>query len=80
MIQEHAGFQVIDHALINKTPLPEKLLSRYREDGAEVTRYNLDAIQAMGVNPVELDLLSSDTYKIRHDPGKLARSILNLFQ
>lgn len=78
-IEEHIGYQVIDHALVNKTPLPGALLSQYAEDGAEVTAYDVEGIHGLGVNPVEADLLSDDPRKVRHDPEKLARSLLNLF-
>jgi uncharacterized cofD-like protein len=80
VIQDHVGYQIIDHALINNRPLPDKLLSRYQEDGAETTRFDLEEIQSMGINPVQADLLSKDEEKVRHDPDRLARQILRLLQ
>lgn len=80
VIHEHVGSGMIDHVLINKTSLPIHLQSMYRGEEAEASRYDLEAIRRMGVNPVEADLLSIDDQKVRHDSEKLARNILKLLQ
>ena len=77
-IQDHLGFQIVDHVLLNRTPIPAELLARYGREGAEATAYDLDAIHALGVEPVEADLLADATDKIRHDPEKLARAVLQI--
>ena len=77
-IQDHLGFQVVDHVLLNRTPIPSRLLTRYSREGAEVTPYHKDSIHAMGVEPVEADLLADEMDKVRHDPEKLARAVLGI--
>lgn len=80
IVEEHMGFQIIDHALINTAPLPGGLSSKYKRSGAELTHFDPEKIYATGVNPVQADLLAYDSKKVRHDPDKLARSILRLFR
>ncbi len=78
VLEEHLGFRLADWVVINKSPIPAAQLSRYGAEGAERTGYDLDKIRALGLEPVEAELLA-DTDKVRHDPDKLARVILGLF-
>lgn len=80
VIEAHAGSGIVDHVLVNKTPVSRHLLERYRHEGSEPVAHHLDEIRALGVEPIEADLLYHDAVKIRHDYHKLAFRILRLFE
>jgi uncharacterized cofD-like protein len=79
VIEAHVGSRVIDHVVINKTPVAHEVLELYKQESAEPTRYDMDEIKGLGVNPVEADLLLTQTNKVRHDYAKLAFQILRFF-
>jgi uncharacterized cofD-like protein len=78
VLEEHLDCRLADWVVINKTPIPSAQLSRYGAEGADRTGYSLEEIRGFGLEPVEAELLG-DTEKVRHDPDKLARAILELF-
>lgn len=76
-IHQHAGSGLIDYAVLNVENIPPKLLRKYRDDGAAPVNPDLKNIEAMGVTPVKRNLVyESDV--VRHDPEKLAESIIEL--
>lgn len=77
-IQQHAGPDLIDRVLVNPAPPPEKLLQRYADTDSHWIEIEPDALRALGVDVVEADLLLDDADLIRHDPLKLARSLMPL--
>lgn len=76
-IRRHAPQVPVHHVLLNATPIPEPLLERYLADGAAPVRPDTDLLRAMGYQPVERDLLGPGPL-IRHDPHKLAQTLLEL--
>ncbi len=76
-IHQHAGSGLIDYAVINGEDIPQKLLSKYKEDGAEPVRPDLGEVERMKVIPVRRNLVF-ETDVVRHDPDKLADSIIEL--
>ena len=76
-IQRHAPQVPIHDVLLNATPLPANLIEQYGAEGAAPVPGDLDQVRALGCQPVERDLLSAGP-KIRHDPHKLARAILEI--
>jgi uncharacterized cofD-like protein len=75
-VLEHAG-PVVDVVLLNSAPLDSARLGRYARTGAEPVRTDLERIRAMGVVPVEADLLRAGR-RLRHDARKLARALLSV--
>jgi uncharacterized cofD-like protein len=73
-VLEHAG-PVVDVALFNSAPLGAPRLERYSRAGAEPVPTDRGRIQALGVVPVEADLLRSGT-RLRHDARKLGKALL----
>ena len=63
--------------LVNSAPIPEHLLEHYAATGSEPVRCDREAIEAMGIQIVEADLLAAGDL-IRHDPAKLAAAVLDL--
>ena len=75
-VLEHAG-PVVDVVLLNCAPLDDTRLDRYARAGAEPVRTDLERIRALGVVPVEADLLREGR-RLRHDARKLARALLSV--
>ncbi len=76
-LNEHAGYQIFDYALINRTPASEELKAKYALEGASQIVIDLDAIEALGVCPVLGDHLFEDGVA-RHNTDRLARDLLDL--
>lgn len=76
-LNDHAGCQIFDYALINRTDVSDDLKSKYALEGASQIVADLDAIEAMGVCPVLGDYLYEDGVA-RHNTDRLARDLLDL--
>jgi uncharacterized cofD-like protein len=76
-LNDHAGGQIFDFALINRVPVSDELKAKYALEGASQIVGDLDAIEAMGVCPVLGDYLFEDAVA-RHDTDRLARDLLEL--
>lgn len=75
--RRHAPHVPIHDVLLNTKPIPPELLARYGAQGAAPILTDAAAIWALGCRPIERDLLGKGS-KIRHDPQKLARTLLEL--
>lgn len=75
---EHAGGGVIDVCIANNTPIPEKWLAPYRQEGAGPIELEKEKIEAMGVAVRQFPLCRPGRY-IRHDPDALSRAILSVW-
>src|SRR5262249_24298156 len=51
-LNDHAGQQIFDYALINRTPVSKELKAKYEQEGQCQIVSDLDAIEALGVVPV----------------------------
>ena len=51
-LNAHAGAQLFDFALINRTPVPAEMKAKYALTGSTQIVSDLDAIEAMGSLPV----------------------------
>ncbi len=76
-LNDHAGYQIFDYALINRAPLCSDLEAKYTIEGASQIVADLEAIEAMGVYPVLGDYLAEDTVA-RHETGQVAADLLEL--
>ena len=76
-LNDHAGCQIFDYALINSTPLSDDLKAKYALEGASQIVADLEAIEAMGVCPVLGDYLFEDVVA-RHNTDRLAKDLLDL--
>ena len=76
-LDEHAGGQIFDFALINRTPVSDDLKAKYALEGASQIVADLDAIEAMGVCPVLGDYVYEDGVA-RHNTDRLAADLLDL--
>jgi uncharacterized cofD-like protein len=78
-IERHVGTGLVDGVLANSTPIPEDLLSYYAATGSQCVESEREAIEALGVQVAEADLLAEGDL-IRHDPAKLAQAVLGLME
>jgi uncharacterized cofD-like protein len=76
-IVRHAPRIVIHDVLVNATPIPDGLLSRYEAAEARPIPDDREALMALGCRPVGRDLLGTPPH-IRHDASKLARAVMDL--
>lgn len=76
---QHCGGSLFATALVNTRPPSELLLRKYRETGSSEVEIDRERVAALGVTLVERDLLSEDE-TIRHDPNRLARAVLELWE
>jgi uncharacterized cofD-like protein len=77
-INRHAqAKQLFDYALINWAPPSPKMKAKYALEGANQLVADLDAIERLGVIPVQGDYLIEDTV-VRHATDRLAEDLLGL--
>jgi uncharacterized cofD-like protein len=75
VLREHAGRDLFDYVLVNRTPPTEAQLARYRGNGAEWIP--VEPVSSAGTaRIVTADLLETTGSQVRHDPAKLAPAIL----
>lgn len=77
-MEEHSCKGILDYCIVNNAGIPEDLRERYRDDGAETVRIDADRIEAAGIKLVEGDYVSIRNSFVRHDPDKLAETIIDL--
>lgn len=80
-LTEHCPELPLSFVLANKTPVPEDLLERYRQEGAEqvLPAPDLDDEQKRLPCPLILEDLLATGEKVRHDGTKIARALQTLF-
>lgn len=76
---DHCGGLLFPTAIVNTGRPSTDLLRKYREKGSSVVEVDRAQVAALGVTLLERDLLSADE-TIRHDPDRLARAILELWE
>jgi uncharacterized cofD-like protein len=76
-LNNHAGGQIFDYALINRSPISDDLNAKYALEGASQIIADLEAIEALGVCPVLGDYLFEDAVA-RHNTDRLAKDLLDL--
>ena len=76
-LNRHAGQQIFDYALINRTPVSDELKAKYATEGACQLVADLDAIEALGVIPVLGDYLE-DAGVARHNTARVASDLVQL--
>jgi uncharacterized cofD-like protein len=76
-LNDHAGAQIFDYALINRSPVSNELKAKYALEGATQIVADLSAIEAIGVCPVLGEYLCEGGVA-RHATDSLARDLLEL--
>jgi uncharacterized cofD-like protein len=73
-IINHAGFGLVDIAIVNTDRVPADILERYHAEGSGQVAVDFEKIRNLGVTPLGLKVITK-TNVIRHDAMKLARII-----
>jgi uncharacterized cofD-like protein len=78
VIEQYLGSGVLDVCLGNGLPPRATALARYARAGARTVGWESRRLTASGVLPVVVDLLADDPDRPRHDPARLAASVVSL--
>src|ERR1700691_1822846 len=76
-LNRHAGQQIFDYALLNRTPVSDELRAKYALEGACQIVADLDAIEDLGVIPVLGDYLEEGGVA-RHNTARVATDLVQL--
>jgi uncharacterized cofD-like protein len=76
-INEHAGKNVVDVAVVNRKPIPALLQTQYAAQEAKPVENDIRELQALGLKVVARDL-AADGEKVRHDPARIAEAAIHL--
>lgn len=77
---DHAGSDLFGYCLVNNGDIDEAIRERYRSDGADLVMIDLSKLKKMGINLVESDLVEVREHRVRHDPDKLAQSVMDILR
>jgi uncharacterized cofD-like protein len=77
-IYRHTRQPIFDFVVINQTPVSQRLLSRYKAEGAEPVDPSLGELENMGLRYVTGDLLQQEGV-VRHNQERLTRLLLEKF-
>lgn len=76
-LNRHAGIQLFDYALINRTPASEEMKKKYASEEASQIEVDLEAIEALGVCPLLGDYLDAGLVA-RHATDRIAHDLMAL--
>jgi uncharacterized cofD-like protein len=76
-LNAHAGTNIFDYALINRTPVSAHLQTKYALEGASQIVVDLEEIEKLGVTPVLGDYLE-EAGVARHASARVAHDLLEL--
>jgi uncharacterized cofD-like protein len=76
-LNRHAGVQLFDYALLNRTAASPEMKAKYALEGASQIVVDLDAVEALGVSPLLGDYLEEGTVA-RHATDRVAQDLMAL--
>jgi uncharacterized cofD-like protein len=76
-LNDHAGVRLFDYALINRKTASPEMKAKYALEGASQIVVDLQAIEALGVCPVQGDYLEGEEVA-RHATGRVAQDLMAL--
>ena len=80
LVREYLGTtRLLDYLVVNDAPFPDRLLARYSADGQYPVELDPDQCRSAVAEVVQGPLLSAGVY-LRHDPGSLARIIVDILR
>ena len=78
-IEEHVGFDFMDHVLVNDGKIKPDILQRYIDDNSDIIEIDRDILDEMGVNVIQSRMVDyNDANEVRHDSKKVAAMIFSL--
>lgn len=76
-IIDHVGEQFLDYVVVNNQTVTAAQLAMYQEKGSMPVSPDIEQIRQLGIQVVANSLISTDDF-VRHNPVKLAQSIISL--
>jgi uncharacterized cofD-like protein len=77
-IEKHSFKGIVNYCIVNSAEIPEDLKKHYANDGAETVRLDDDVLNEDGIRVICSDFVSVKNNLVRHDPYKLAGTIMDL--
>jgi uncharacterized cofD-like protein len=77
-IDAHAERKLFDAVVVSRAPVSQRIIRRYRAQGAEPVRPSLHELRDMGLTAITADLLQQHGV-VRHDPERLASLLIKEF-
>ena len=77
-IFQHSALGLFDLCLTNSQPIPQRIIQRYAEEGAEPLRDDAARCAALGVELVRCPVATVENGFVRHQPGLLAEALIHL--
>jgi len=78
-IEEHVGFDFMDHVLVNDGKIRPDVLQRYVDENADIIEIDRNILDEMGVNVIQSRMVDyNDANEVRHDSKKVAAMIFSL--
>lgn len=71
-ISSHVGFQLLDAIIVHNEPIKEAIIKRYETENAAPVIYDKEALQHIGIDIIEDNIVEYWEGTIRHDTEKLA--------
>lgn len=76
-IVKYLGENILDHIIVNTARAPEHLYQKYKKEGARRVKFDEKDLKRFNASIVKADLMTMKNL-LRHDPEKLAKTILKL--
>lgn len=76
---DHAGGKVMDYCIANNQKIPEHLLEKYIQDGAQAVQVNRTKFTLDKIKLVEDEFLCIIDEHLRHNYDKLAKTIMEIY-
>ena len=73
----HASPGILHLCIVNTEPVPETLLTRYREEDAFPVEPDIDRVRGLGYQVLAENIINTENY-VRHDPHKVAKLVIQL--
>jgi uncharacterized cofD-like protein len=77
-IDAHAERKLFDAVVVSRAPVSQRIIRRYKAQGAEPVRPSLNELRDMGLTAITGDLLHQHGV-VRHDPERLASLLIKEF-
>ena len=78
-IKKHADLRMMDYVVVNNGAINDEIIIKsYKEQGSKPVETDHEVLDKMGVKIIEADVVNFSRSNVRHDPEKLANTLINL--
>ena len=79
-IEEHSCKGIIEYCIVNSAFVPDYMLEKYREEGAEIVQIDYDMLKNQDIKIITGDFIEISNEYVRHNPIKLANKIFEVYK